>query len=52
MSTITLKEGTTIYYKDWGKEPAVAFSHGGLRRGEPDRDICGWSCYLMQEVSE
>ena len=28
MSFITAKDGTELYYKDWGEGPAVTFSHG------------------------
>jgi len=28
MDTITTKDGTSSYYKDWGRGPVVTFSHG------------------------
>jgi non-heme chloroperoxidase len=28
MSTITTRDGTEIYYKEWGEGPVVTFSHG------------------------
>jgi non-heme chloroperoxidase len=28
MSTITARDGTELYYKDWGEGPVITFSHG------------------------
>lgn len=28
MITITVKDGRTIYYKDWGEGPAITFLRG------------------------
>jgi len=28
MSTVIAKDGTEIYYKDWGQGPVITFSHG------------------------
>lgn len=28
MGTITTSDGTQLYYKDWGRGPAVVFGHG------------------------
>jgi non-heme chloroperoxidase len=56
MSTITVKDGTTIYYKDWGTGPVVTFSHGwhGLTATHPDlvnRDLLAFCQQGQRKVA-
>ncbi len=44
MSTFTTRDGTEIFYEDWGAGQRVVFSHGW----PPDADA--WDAQLVREV--
>ena len=46
MSTITTKDGTQIYYKDWGKGQPIVFSHGWPLAAD---DWDGQMLYFLQK---
>ena len=44
MSTITTRDGTEIYYKDWGEGPVITFSHGWPLNAD------AWESQLMSTI--
>jgi non-heme chloroperoxidase len=38
MATIATRDGTEIFYKDWGAGPPVVFSYGWPENRRPDPD--------------
>jgi len=40
MSYVTTKDGTQIFYKDWGKGPVVTFSHGWPLNSDAWLPVC------------
>ncbi len=49
MATITTKDGTQIYYKDWGKGQPIVFSHGWPLTAMTGMDRCCTSASLVTE---